>query len=362
MEMGSDNAQAEQAQEMPTTKRKNAGNVAPGDGDIENTKPPRLISRRRCSCMRGENAETGQDTAMGMTYDAHSTMTAGATRPKALSLSPSNRSFSSPRGRTPQRTPPLPGRTDERSPLQVNSPASLIFERSVQEDILIPQTSPSIPSHIRTENHIPPVLEASSAAITDNGLDPDSVEIVTHNIHHSATNGFLAEHSLQPYPSDNTMDTGESEEIPSANQGLEASDIRRLSFISFADVVNAENAETGEYPPSNDYCHRGSGSPNPSTTAYRNMSPSPLYSPASSHGFGTSPPTSISTSFKGLELSPNRCVRGAESPLLAVQRPVSPSFGGDLNIETMRQALRRTGSGDLGAFQNQLLNTLGSED
>ncbi|KAL4983062.1 hypothetical protein BDW68DRAFT_169614 [Aspergillus falconensis] len=346
MEIGSDNARAEQAQETLTAKRTMASNVAPSDGDTEHTKPLRLISRRRCSCVRGENAETAQDAAMGMTYDAHSTITAGATRPKPLSLSPSNHSLSS-RGRTPQRTPPLPERTAERSPLQANSPASLIFERSVQEVILLPQMSPSIPSHIRTENHIPPVLEASSAAITDKGLDPDSVEIVTQNIHYSATNGVHAEHSLLPHLSDNTMEVGDSEEIPSASQGLEASDIRRLSFISFADVVNAENAETGEYPPSNDFCHWSSGSPNPSATAYRNMSPSPLYSPASSHGFGTSPPTSISTSFKGLELSPSRCVRGAESPLLAVQRPVSPSFGGDLNIETMSQALRRTGSGDL---------------
>ncbi|KAL6233492.1 hypothetical protein BDW75DRAFT_186859 [Aspergillus navahoensis] len=362
MEMGSDNPRAEQPQETPTARRAMASPVAPSDGDTEQAKPLWLIGRRRCSCVRGENAETGQDTATGMTYHAHSTMSAGAAHPKPLSLSPSNGSLSSLRGRTPQRTPPLLGRKAERSPLQANSPASLIFERSVQEDVLLPQTSPSIPSHIRTENHIPPVLEASSAAITDNGLDPDSVEIVTHNIHHSATNGIHAEHLLQPHPSDNTIDIGNSEEIPSASQGLEASDIRRLSFISFADVVNAENAETGEYPPSNDFCHRGSGSPNLSATAYRNISPSPLYSPASSHGFGTSPPTSISTSFKGLELSPNRRVRGAESPLLAAQRPVSPSFSGDLNIETMRQALRRTGSGDLGAVQNQLPNTMGSED
>lgn len=361
METGSDNTQAEQTQSMATSKQTLAGNVAPSGGDTEHTKPLRLISRR-CSCVRGENAETDRETATRMTYDAHSTMTAGATRLKPLSLSPSNSSFSSPRGRTPQQTPPLPGRAAERSPLQANPPASLIFERSVQEDILLPQTSPSIPSHIRTENHIPPVLEASSAAITDNGLDPDSVEIVTHNMHHSATNGVHAEHSLHPLPSDNTMDIDDFEGIPSASQGLEASDVRRLSFISFADVVNAENAETGEFPPSNDFHHRGSGSPNSLATAHRNMSPSPLYSPASSHGFGTSPPTSISTSFKGLELSPNRCVRGAESPLLSVYRPVSPSFGGDLNIETMRQALRRTGSGDLGASPNQLSNTIDSED
>ncbi|RDW87200.1 uncharacterized protein DSM5745_03842 [Aspergillus mulundensis] len=358
----SDSAGAQKAQNATTVMDTISGTATHIEANIEHIKPSRMVRRRRCSYVAGEIENEGQESAMGMTYDSHSTMTPGVTRPKLLTLSPSNSSISSPRGRTPHRTPPSPGRTAQRSPLQANSPASLIFERSVQEDILLPQTSPSIPSHIRTENHIPPVLEASSAAITDNGLDPESVEIITRNIHHPATAAFHAEHPLQSHSSNSAMNIDDSEEIPTANQGLEANDIRRLSFISFADVINAENAETSEYPLSNESCHRASGSPNPSARAYRNMSPSSLHSPTSSHGFGTSPPTSISASFNGLELSPNRGVRGAESPLFAAQRPASPSFGGDLNIETMGQALRRTGSGDLGAFRNQLPNTMGAYD
>ncbi|KAL4907607.1 hypothetical protein BDW74DRAFT_147825 [Aspergillus multicolor] len=364
MEIGSlsDSAQAQQAQNTTTFMGIIPGTATHIEAYTEQVKPSRMVRRRRSSYVAGENEDEGQESAMGLTYDSHSTMNPGVTRPKPLAISPSNSSISTPRGRAPHRTPSSLGRAVQQSPLQANSPASLIFERSVQEDILLPQTSPSIPSHIRTENHIPPVLEASSAAITDNGLDPDSVEIITQNIHHPATTAFHAEHSLQSHASNSLMNIGDSEEIPTITQGLEVNDIRRLSFISFADVINAENAETVEYPLSSETCNRGSGSPNPSAGVYRNMSQSPLNSPTSSHGFGTSPPTSISASFKGLELSPNRSVRGAESPLFATQRPVSPSLSGDLNIETMGQALWRTGSGDLGAFRNQLPNTMGSYD
>ncbi|KAL4805250.1 hypothetical protein BDV18DRAFT_140514 [Aspergillus unguis] len=271
-------------------------------------------------------------------------------------------SISSTRGRTPQRTPSSPESTAQKSPLQTTSSAPLIFERSVQEDILLPQTSPSIPSHIRTEDHIPPVLEASSAAITDN-LDPDAVEIITHNIHHPATNEAQPEQPMYSPSLDQAMaNIPDSEELPSTSSNAEAHDIRRLSFISFADVVNAENAETGEYSPKIDSSQRDTVSPNRPATVRRNISPSSLHSPVSSHGFGTSPPTSISASFKGLELSPNRLTRGAESPLFAAQRPVSPSFNGDLNIETMSQALRRTGSGDLGVSRNSLPNMTDNSD
>ncbi|KAL4923281.1 uncharacterized protein BDV17DRAFT_246359 [Aspergillus undulatus] len=333
------------------------------EGDSEHARPRRTIIARRCNCVNEGEDEQDTYSAMGSIHESYSTMDASVSRPGPLTLSHGNSSLSPPRGRASRRTPSSPDRAGQRSPLQANSPASLIFERSVQEDILIPQTSPSIPSHIRTENHIPPVLEASSAAITDSGLNPDSVEIVTHNIHQPATNGVHTDQQLRsPSPENAAMSIGDTEEPPLANQSQEVNDIRRLSFISFADVVNAENAETGEYPPSNDLPQRSAGSQNPSATAYRNISPSPLYSPVSSHGFGTSPPTSISTSLQGLELSPHRGSRGAESPLLAVQRPVSPSLSGDLNIETMRQALRRTGSGDMGASRSQPTNTTVNDD
>ncbi|KAK9561444.1 hypothetical protein V6000_004333 [Aspergillus fumigatus] len=77
------------------------------------------------------------------------------------------------------------------------SPSS-IFERDVQKDLLSVHTSPSIPSHISMENHIPPVLEASSVAITDDRLSPDTVEIVTHNVHQSATAGVCGAFAVEP--------------------------------------------------------------------------------------------------------------------------------------------------------------------
>ncbi|KAL4783963.1 hypothetical protein BJX76DRAFT_239641 [Aspergillus varians] len=364
VESENNSASTAQVQGTSTATQATPSNVAHIEGDAENTEPVQIMGPRCCNCVNGDIGNQYQVSASGEIYDSNPTMAVKPVRPRSLALSsPGNSSLSSPRGRTPQRTPSSPERIAQRSPLQANSPASLIFERSVQEDILLPQTSPSIPSHIRTENHIPPVLEASSEAITDNKLDPDSVEIVTHNIHHPAVNGVPAAQPLQsPSPDTAAMDIRDTEELPLTSQSSDPNDVRRLSFISFADVVNSENAETGEYPSGNDSIQRGTGSPNPSAIAFRNMSPSPLYSPTSSHGFGTSPPTSISTSFKGLELSPNRGARGAESPLLAGQRPVSPSFSSDLNIETMSQALRRTGSGDLGASRSQLPNTMGNDD
>lgn len=66
----------------------------------------------------------------------------------------------------------------------LHSPASsAIFERNVQE----PEDSTAIPAHIKTEDHIPPALDASSLAITDDHLNPDEVEIVMHSAHQPAS-------------------------------------------------------------------------------------------------------------------------------------------------------------------------------
>ncbi|KAL3470183.1 hypothetical protein BJX99DRAFT_239909 [Aspergillus californicus] len=332
------------------------------DDDPGHIEPISMCAPPKCTCVKG-NDNSSPASAIGLTHKPAMDTADGVARPKPLNFSPDNISHFT-RGRPPQRISPSPEGTGQRSPLQALSPDSLIFERNVQEDILLPQTSPSIPSHIRTENHIPPVLEASSAAITDSGLDPDLVEIVTHCLHHPAAScAGPVEQPPSPCSDNCRANTGvQTEEAFPNIQGSEANDIRRLSFISFADVVKFENAETSDNAPSNDPLPKGATSPKQSTTIYRNMSPSSLHSPSSSHGLGTSPPTSISTSFNGPELSPNRRARGADSPLLAVQRPVSPNPSGDLNIETMRQALRRTGSGDLSASRNQLPNIAGSDD
>ena len=264
------------------------------------------------------------------------------------------------------RQPSSPGGMSQLPP-RLHSPASQIFERSVQEDILPQQASPSIPAHIRTENYIPPVLEASSAAITDEQLDPDSVEIITHSIHQPAAAGVTGSSTAeQSLASSGFVDQAgfhsiEADEGASTHGALDSADVRRLSFISFADVVNAEHAETGESLYSREPSQVG-GVPHPIARGHQNRSPSPLRSPASSHGLGTSPPTSIATSFKGLEKSPSHGARGAASPLPMAQSPVSSSFGGELNVETMRQALRRTGSGDLGGFASQPASAVGNDE
>lgn len=227
---------------------------------------------------------------------------------------------------------------------RTHSPASsMIFERSVQEDVgAVPQASPQIPSHMITENHIPPALDATAEAITDRKLDPDSVEIVTHSAHQPAAVTITEGHHDQPaspvLSDDNLRHTTSGAdplmEVPSASNyaNLDSVDVRRLSFISFADVVHAEqDSVTGDG-------RRDSAAITSHPSFNIPRSPSPFRSPLSSTGAtGTSPPTSHET-------SPHRPAAG----------PV-----GDLNIETMRQALRKTGSGDLSGFRSPSVSAAG---
>ena len=247
---------------------------------------------------------------------------------------------------------------------RLHSPASSqIFERNVQEEVLPTQASPHLPSHIITENYIPPALDASSAAITDRKLDPDDVEIVTSSTHQPASvtlTGTGPEQSMSSsfYDDFSHNHRHALNEDNASNYGtLDSADVRRLSFVSFADVVHAEHAEHGDDAAS----HRGSMqlgglTSHPSLAAPR--SPSPMRSPVSSHGLGTSPPTSVSASVKGMETSPNRGPRGPGSPLAAQ----SPPLGGELNVETMRQALRKTGSGDLSGARSQPMSAIENDD
>jgi hypothetical protein len=274
------------------------------------------------------------------------------------------------RGASPQSQPndsavsPGPGLYSS-SP-RLHSPASSqIFERNVQEEVLPAQASPHLPSHIITENYIPPALDASSAAITDEKLDPDDVEIVTSSTHLPASvtlTGAGPEQSMSSSFHDDFSHNHRHalNEDNASNYGtLDSPDVRRLSFVSFADVVHAEHAEHTDSMDS--ISHRGSMqfsgmTGHPSLTAPR--SPSPMRSPMSSHGVGTSPPTSVSASVKGLETSPNRGLRGPGSPLSAQ----SPPHSGELSVETMRQALRRTGSGDLNGARSQPMSAIGNDD
>lgn len=238
----------------------------------------------------------------------------------------------------------------------------MIFERNVQDETHPPEVSPQIPSHVITENHIPPALDASAEAITNSKLDPDEVEIITHATHQPASvtiTGATTDNSAvspsvedMPHPS---MPTGPRASEPGpddmSNYGsLDSGDVRRLSFISFADVVHAEQEGIGgehRRDSANLAAHAGLAAP---------RSPSPIRSPVSSQAFGTSPPTSIATSAKGFEGSPNRGMRAAGSPPLVGH--ASP-MGNELNIETMRQALRRTGSGDLSGVRSAPLSAVG---
>lgn len=130
-----------------------------------------------------------------------------------------------------------------------------------------------------------------------------------------------------------------SESAPNPSYGsVDTTDPRRLSFISFADVVQAELAETDR-----------DAMQFMSLSSTVDRSPSPVRSPASSHGFSASPPRSGAASEKGAG------TRSPGSP--TTHNTQNAPSGGDLQIETMRQVLRRTGSGDLSGARSQSLGT-----
>lgn len=298
-------------------------------------------------------------------------------------------------GQSPRRTlSSSPGARALSTSPRLTSPAgSQIFERDVQESAggtaLLP-TSSAVPSHIQTENHIPPVLDASSEAITDIHLNPDTVEIITHASHQSAASAVASPHLAHPglsSPLGYSQASGVYGTAPSDGSGggtasnwadelaaftaekggptalgdsasyygsFDTTDVRRLSFISFADVVQAEHAG-----------HGGSGSVvggnrdslhmPPGLTSLpslgMNRSSSPIRSPVSSTGEDpyTSPTTSKSGSIKGMDMSPGRKSLGSPNSFLhGTQSATGPNTSGELTIETMAQALRRTRSGELG--------------
>lgn len=293
----------------------------------------------------------------------------------------SARRSSSPYSTSPSRAGVL-GRA---SPRHLSPATSQIFERDVQESsALAPELSPAIPSHMATEDHIPPVLDASSLAITDN-LNPDEVEIIQQSAHqpasvavahsglgdanpsahishqdltstgltssptlpgglssegfHPSGGGVPSFHQAPSFHADNTMD----EKEPSATYGaVDPMDPRRLSFISFADVVNAEHAEQASHndgrAESVHMLSLGAAS-----VAGGNRSPSPGRSPI----VGTSPQARVGQG----EASPVRGGAGGSTvsghaPGLA--QSVAQSGHGEITIETMRQTLQKTGSNDVG--------------
>lgn len=277
--------------------------------------------------------------------------------PKETSkLSSTTLSTASPSQNEPFPAPASPSRALSSSP-RISSPArSQIFERDVQDSAVIQPNSPAIPGHIQTENHIPPVLGDASEAITNQKLDPDSVEIVTHNSHQPAAVTVTGTSPPVGSPHDQTAAEWAEELSSFANRdsvvapdnasnygSLDSADVRRLSFISFADVVQSEHGGTLGGTGSRDSIHMAGLTSLP--PAGLNRSPSPVRSPVSSQGPGTSPPTSNPGSMKGVELSPSRKPMGSPGSVSGNLAPGSQTGG--LSIETMSQALRRTTSTDL---------------
>ncbi|KAL8833387.1 MAG: hypothetical protein Q9170_004297 [Blastenia crenularia] len=344
-----------------------ASDSAGSDRELENSSVPELDSKtgKRRFWGLGKKKDEGKTKGKREAAVAGQSYTVASTVPGMQPItsldSPKRTNMASPPIPTshPYGTPNSPGRKMSGGSPHIPSPASSqIFERNVQEDGLATSASPAIPSHITTENHIPPVLDASSVALTDDHLNPDNVEIVMHAAHQPAAvtvTGSGTSESAASAPQEELAVHHENEETASNYGALDAADVRRLSFISFADVVHAEHAADHasgreSVPP----C--GAASIAPLTAGHR--SPSPIRSPLSSHAFGSSPPLGGPTSSSNMETSPHRAGRTLGSSMPSH----SPPTGGELTIETMRQALRKTGSGDLSGARSQPISAVGGDD
>ena len=306
-----------------------------GDAQKEESTPTKSVKRRLFGLVKKKD----DDKSLKPEQGGSTSIAATPPRDTARTSSP----FGSERAR-----PSSPGTHHYTSIPRPASPASsFIFERNVQETAIPVPTSPAIPGHIQTENHIPPVLEASSLAITNDHLNPDNVEIVTHAAHQPAaltvTGASASEGPWQEEPPVHS----DHEDGASTYGALDTNDVRRLSFISFADVVQSEHVEQSA---SKESVHLAGLT---STTRSANRSPSPMRSPGSSHGpLGTSPPTSAPGSVIG---SPGRDFKNPISPVVSAHSSLT---GGELTIETMRQALRKTGSGDLSGARSQPMSAV----
>ncbi|TKA30659.1 hypothetical protein B0A50_02379 [Salinomyces thailandicus] len=304
-------------------------------------------------------------------------------RPQPIPISPSRPPQSSAMAASPSRL--------RSSSPRLHSAASseMIFERSVQEPVPMStlhneSTDAHMPSHVITEDHIPPALEASAQAITSELLNPDEVEIVTSSAHQPAAASVLESstshadltqlHSpaLQLSRTEDSdvassihqsgiIPAGGEDEAASTYGQLDPNDLRRVSFISFADVVQHEHqlqmaSQLGDAG-SRDSLHIASlPSSLPSNAAER--AGSPLRSPRSpgsmhsmSHGVIT-PPPGVNIDSVG-EKSPVPSITGVGSPT---------SQHGELTIETMRQAVRKTASGDLSGVRNNAGMSPNSEE
>lgn len=300
--------------------------------------------------------------------------------PQPIPISPSRHPYQNPLAASPSRL-------RSGSP-RMHSPASSeIFERNVQEPVQIStlqgELSPAhIPSHVITEDHIPPALEASVEAITSEDLNADEVEIVMSASHQPAASAIESSTShadltqlntpftpLQHARSEDSEHAGSTrhgslapagtEDDGASNYGqLDPNDVRRLSFISFADVVQSEHQQ----PPSSALGEPGERSSlhiaSLPSSFKQDRAASPLRSPRSpgstaSHSMSggvTTPPPGMTVNPVNTEQSPGRAVA---SPL---------AQHGDLTVETMRQAVRHTASGDLGGVRSAGLSPVSDDN
>jgi len=289
------------------------------------------------------------------------------------------------------------------SPRVISPASSQIFERNVQEESLAPAEIPSaIPSHIATENHIPAALDAASSAITNQKLDPDNVAIVTHIAHQpaavsvaqgtgvgstsgiaSSTAGVLGGDSIAGTISPSLPATSEEaasavrsvptttagpgiadvkNTTPALNDGassygdLNPTDVRRLSFISFADVVHHEQAQSIGSETASHLPGTGAASPTMGSTltAAGTSAPIQSFSPALGAASPVVSPAARRSPSPARAASPSFLSASAGSPKMVGSSPSPPTgVSGELAVESLSQALRKTGSGDLSAARER---------
>lgn len=293
--------------------------------------PPQPAIRRGTGSLRGSRPNEITGSSRGTIPFPTMDGTASPSRATAMSqVMGSPRRNSSPFSGSPNRAA-----LRSASPRHLSPATSQIFERDVQESTITAELSDAIPSHIQTEDHIPAVLEASSLAITDKRLNPSDVEIVMHATHQPASVNVAAATESQQSTGfaslGGELSSGMSQQdhmsddsTTNPNYGtVDPLDPRRLSFISFADVVHAEHENLFN---NQSLSHGGSGAraPSPSLGA-RSQAP---HSHASHSGYTGSMLSTVEAA------SPLR--RGSAS----IASPHAQTHG-DLTIETMQQALEQ---------------------
>ncbi|EME82814.1 uncharacterized protein MYCFIDRAFT_58254 [Pseudocercospora fijiensis CIRAD86] len=309
--------------------------------------------------------------------------------------SPSKQAQLDPKAQKALRNNPLqntiaasPSRVRSSSP-RLHSPASSeIFERNVQEPIPISSLGKDeknleqhLPAHVITEDAIPPALEASAEAITNNRLNPDEVEIVTSASHQPAAQVVLEAATSNTdltslnsprselidlaisEPSSSLHATGiipgTEDDNASTYAQLDPNDVRRLSFISFKDIVHSEHQQMAASSFSEVGSREGLPISNMSASIGERAA-SPLRSPRSpnsthsSKGGLTTPPPG--TNANPLTVNPE------QSPVRSIGLGSPGNQHGELTIETMRQSIRKTASGDLGGGRSTGMSPISDEN